>query len=183
MDVRALLEGLRVTARVLPRLRRPTFSSLGLQHHGLCHACGSVAEFDMREVFWPALVAEWRLTPAMKAAFDRRESGVCPLCNNNSRNRQLARALVDIYGRNGEVSVAGLTRSENFRALRILGIDLDSLSMLEECPGFSRSNYITSLIPGRGLPDDGLPFGDGWFDLVLVSDTLEHTPAYRRALR
>jgi SAM-dependent methyltransferase len=119
----------------------------------------------------------------MKAAFDRRESGVCPLCNSNYRNRQLARALVDVYGRNGEGSVAELTRSEHFRSLRILGIDLDSLLMLEECPGFSRSNYITSLIPALGLPDNGLPFGDGWFDLILASDTLEHTPAYRRALR
>lgn len=174
---------LRVIARVLPRLRRPTFRSLGLQSHGLCHACGTITEFDVREVFWPALVTEWRLTPAMKAAFDRRESGMCPVCNNNYRNRQLARALVDVYGRNGEVSVAELTRSEHFRSLRILGIDLDFLLMLEECPGFSRSNYITSLIPARGLPDNGLPFGDGRFDLILVSDTLEHTPAYRRALR
>ena len=134
-------------------------------------------------MFWPALVTEWRLTPAMKAAFDRRESGMCPVCRNNYRNRQLARALVDVYGRSGEVSVADLVRSERFRSLKILGIDLDFLSMLEECPGFSRSSYITSLIPTRGLPDSGLPFGDGSFDLILVSDTLEHTPAYRRALR
>jgi SAM-dependent methyltransferase len=179
----SLLESVRVIARALPRLRRPTFRSLGLQSHGLCHACGTVTEFEVREVFWPALVEEWRLTPAMKAAFDRRESGTCPVCRNNYRNRQLARALVDVYGRNGEGSVAELTRSKHFRSLRILGIDLDFLSMLEQCPGFARSSYITSLIPARGLPDSGLPFGDASFDLILASDTLEHTPAYRRALR
>ena len=130
----SLLESLMVVARVLPRLRRPTFRSLGLQSHGLCHACGTMAEFEVKEVFWPALVTEWRLTPAMKAAFDRRESGMCPVCRNNYRNRQLARALVDVYGRNGEVSVAELTRSEHFRSLRILGIDLDFLLMLEAVP-------------------------------------------------
>src|SRR5258707_11671298 len=69
------LDRLRVVARFLPRLRRPTFRSLGLQSHGLCHACGTVTEFDVRELLWPALVTEWRLTPAMKGAFDRRESG------------------------------------------------------------------------------------------------------------
>ena len=68
----SMLEILRGIARVLPRLRRPTFRSLGLQSHGLCHACGTVTKFDVREVFWPALVTEWRLTPTMKAAFDRR---------------------------------------------------------------------------------------------------------------
>jgi SAM-dependent methyltransferase len=180
---RPLIESLNVLPSVITRLRRPTFRSLGLQSQGLCHACGTVTEFTMREVLWPALVNEWRLTPVMKAALDRRESRTCLVCNNNYRNRQLARALVEVYAKNSEASVSDLTHSEHFRSLRILGIDLDFLLMLEDCPGFSRSDYITSLIPVRGLPDNGLPFADASFDLVLVSDTLEHIPTYRRALQ
>jgi len=178
-----LCESVPILTRVGTRLRRPTLRSLGRQSRGLCHACGTLTEFEVKEVFWPALVEEWRLTPVMKAAFDRRESGVCPVCHNNYRNRQLARALVAVYGNNGEASVADLTRSEYFRSLRILAIDLDFLLMLESCPSFLRADYITSLVPARGRPDLGLPLDESSVDLVLASDTLEHIPTYRRALQ
>ena len=136
----------------------------------------------MFDVVPAGLAEDWRLRPDMKAAMDRRESGACLVCRNSYRGRQLARALVELYGRHGEASLAELTRSEHFRRLKILGVDLDSLGMLDECPGFSRSNYITSLIPARGLPDHGVPFADASLDLVLASDTLEHVPGYRRVL-
>jgi SAM-dependent methyltransferase len=142
-----------------------------------------VTDFEFQEVLWPALVEEWRLTPAMRATFDRRESGRCPVCENNYRNRQLARALVAIFGKNGAVSLADLCRSDHFRSLRILGVDLDFLAMLESCPDFVRSDYVTSLLPARALPDNGLPFDDASLDLVLMSDTLEHIPTHRRALQ
>jgi SAM-dependent methyltransferase len=181
-DVISLVESLKVLPRIVTRLRRPTWRSLGLQRQGVCHACGIVTEFAMSEVLPRALAEEWRLTPVMKATLDRRESRTCPACNNNYRAQQLARALVEVYGKNGEASVAALMHSEHFRSLRILGIDLDFLSMLDACPGFSRSDYITSLIPVRGLPDNGLPFADASLDLVLAADTLEHIPTHRRAL-
>ena len=178
-----LLDSLKVLPRVVTRLRRPTLRSLGRQNQGLCHACGTISEFATEEILPPALAGEWRLTPVMKAAMDRRESRACPVCNNRYRGRQLGRALVELYGQHGEASVSELTRCEHFRAMRILGIDLDFLAMLEDCPGFLRSDYITSLVPARVRADTRLPFDDASFDLVLASDTLEHIPIYRRALR
>jgi len=178
----SLIEGLRVLPRIVTRLRRPTWTSLGRQTQGLCHACGAVTEFAMYEVLPAALAEDWHLTPDMKATMDRRESGACQRCENRFRARQLARALVELYGRPGQTSLVELIRSEPFRSVKILGVDLDFLAMLDECPGFSRSNYITSLIPARGLPDHGLPFADASLDLVLASDTLEHVPRHRRAL-
>jgi SAM-dependent methyltransferase len=181
--VQPLIDSLKILPRVVTRLRRPTLRSLGQQSQGLCHACGSISEFAATDGLWPELVGEWRLTPVIKAALDLRESRTCAACRNNYRSRQMARALVAIYGTNGEASLADLMRSQHFRSLRILGIDMVFLSILEECPGFLRSDYVTSLVPVRGLPDHGLPFDDASLDLVLLSDTLEHIPTYRRALR
>ena len=178
----ALLDTLKVLPRIGTRLKRPSWRSLGCQTRGLCHACGAVTEFAIHEVLPAALAEDWRLTPDMKAAMDRRESGACSACRNRFRARQLARALVELYGRHGEASLAELMGSEHFRALKILGVDLDFLTMLAECPGFASSNYITSLVTARGLPDQGLPFADASLDLVLASDTLEHVPRYRRVL-
>jgi SAM-dependent methyltransferase len=183
MILDTLIERSRRAVWLLPRLRRSVLRSAGPYRRGLCHACGAHVAFEYREVLWPTLVNEWRLTPAMKAAFDRRESGTCPTCHNNYRNRQLARAIVELFRKHSEASLTELTRSAHFRSLKILGIDLDALSMLERCPGFSRSRYITSLIPARGLSDEGLSFADRSIDLVLVSDTLEHVPSHPRVLQ
>jgi SAM-dependent methyltransferase len=180
--VRPLLESLKVLPRIATRLRKPTLRSLGLQERGLCHACGAVGDFADKKVLWPALVAHWRLTPEMEAAFNRRESRACATCNSNYRSRQLARALVEIYGEDGDRSLADLLGTERFCALRILGIDMDFLPMLSNSPGYIRSDYITSLIPACGRLDRGLPLDDNSIDIVLVSDTLEHVPRRRRAL-
>src|SRR5437588_5737341 len=153
--VRPLLESLKVLPRIATRLRKPTLRSLGLQERGLCHACGAISEFAAKKVLWPTLVAQWRLTPEMEAALDRRESRACAGCNSNYRSRQLARALVEIYGEDGDRSLADLLRTERFCALSILGIDMDFLPMLGDSPGYVRSDYITSLIPARGKPDRG----------------------------
>ena len=177
-----LFETLKVLPRIATRLRRPTWRSLGRRTRGLCHACGAVTEFVMSDVVPAELAADWRLTPAMKAAIDRRESAACLACGSTYRRRQLARALVELYGRHGEASLAALMRSADFRGLRILAVDVDGMPMLDACPNVSRSDYITSLIPSRGLPDHGLPFADASLDLVLASDTIEHVPRYRRVL-
>ena len=178
-----LLESLRVLPSVITRLRRPTLTSLGRRTHGLCHACGARGAFAFADIVPPVLAEDWGLTPSMKAAIDRRESGVCGVCENPYRGRQIARALVALYGRRGETSLADLVGGERFAAMRILGMDLPFLRVLEKCPGFSASDYITSLVPARRRPDHGLPFADASLDLVLASDTLEHIPAYRRVLR
>ena len=57
-----LLESLAVLPRILTRLKRPTWRSLGRQAHGLCHACGVVGEFATFEVLPAPLVEDWRLT-------------------------------------------------------------------------------------------------------------------------
>jgi SAM-dependent methyltransferase len=179
--MRPLLESVRLLPRVVTRLRRPTWRSLGHALRGQCHACGSVGDFSATESLPDDLVTTWRLTPAMRAAMERRESRRCAVCRNNYRARQLARALVALYGKPGQRSLADLVRSDHFRSRRIVGIDMAFLSVLEECPGYTASNYMTSLLPA-GRPDTGLPFDAGSLDLVVTLDTLEHVPRPRRVL-
>ena len=178
----SLVATLKVLPRIATRLKRPTWTSLGSLDRGVCHACGKLSEFATQEVLPTPLVETWGLTPDMRTAMDRRESRACQFCGSSFRARQLARALVELYGEHGEASLAELVRAEHFRSMKILGLDLELLAMLEACPGFSRSPYITSLIPVRGLPDLGLPFADASLDLVVTSDVLEHIPRYRRVL-
>ena len=111
------------------------------------------------------------------AALADRESRFCQHCGCSLRVRRIAEVLVWLYG-TGAATLAELVREDAFRALRIA--EINSIGrmhpFLAEAPGLVHVEY-----PQEDI--QALSWEDGTFDLVLTSETLEHVPDPRLALR
>jgi SAM-dependent methyltransferase len=139
---------------------------------GLCAVCGTETRFVRNSWILPAeLAREW------PPEFVDRESQLCTECGANRRVRRIAEALVSLYGEEAR-SVAELVREEPFLRLEIAEINSIGRmhTFLAEHPGLTYSEY-----PDEDLME--LSYTDASFDLVLTSDTLEHVPDPRVALR
>lgn len=155
---------------LLLHLRRP-----GDRHgdtRGSCAVCGAETRFVRNSWILPAdLAREW------PREFVDRESQLCAECGANRRVRRIAEVLVSLYGENAR-SVTELMREEPFRRLAIA--EINSIGRMHDFlaghPGLSYSEY-----PEEDLLR--LSYPDASFDLVLTSDTLEHVPDPRLALR
>ena len=134
--------------------------------------CGAETRFVRNSWILPAdLAREW------PREFVDRESQLCAECGANRRVRGIAEVLVSLYGENSR-SVIELMREEPFRRLAIA--EINSIGrmhpFLADHPRLSYSEY-----PEEDLMN--LSYADASFDLVLTSDTLEHVPDPRLALR
>lgn len=101
----------------------------------------------------------------------------CEHCGSSLRVRRIAEVLVGLYGREAR-TLAELVREDGFRSLDVA--ELNSVGrmhpFLAELPRLVHVEY-----PEEDI--QALSFPDGRFDLVLTSETLEHVPDPRRALR
>jgi SAM-dependent methyltransferase len=160
---------------------------------GWCCVCGN----DSRFVF-----NSWAIHPeqvpgtsdlAILLDYQRRESLFCRICCSSLRVRGIARALLDLYG-DGATSMAELVLQPDFRRLHVAEINrigaMGSLhKFLAQLPNLALSEYSGEEALGevvRGVRNEDicrLTYGDQSFDLVLSSDTLEHVPDFRVALR
>jgi SAM-dependent methyltransferase len=155
---------------VLLHLRRP--GDRRGDTRGLCAVCGADSRFVRNSWILPAeLAREW------PPEFVDRESQLCEECGSNRRVRGIAEVLISLYGE-GARSIAELVREERFRGLDIA--EINSIGrmhpFLAEHPRLVYSEY-----PDEDLM--ALSYDDARFDLVLTSDTLEHVPDPRVALR
>jgi SAM-dependent methyltransferase len=144
---------------------------------GDCEVCGNRVRF---------LYSRWALPPRMgrdmqdeglRDAYRRRESLWCAACGASTRERGYWRTLIDHYG-SGARSARELVAEPGFASLKIAEINRLNAGheYLKQVPGLAYSEY----------PDEdiqALSYANGSFDLVLTSDTLEHVPDYRAALR
>lgn len=131
-----------------------------------CHVCRGT-QFGFNRVLWPELVAEWQLSEAEAAYIDQQQGVYCGSCGGNLRSIALAKAIVDSYGFTG--CLLEFAASEPGLSLRVLEInEAGSLSpVLGRLPGHRLVMYPE-------VDMTRLPFGNGVFDLVVHSDTLEH---------
>ena len=139
---------------------------------GSCSVCGAETRFVRNSWILPAdLAREW------PREFVDRESQLCAECGANRRVRRIAEVVVSLYGENSR-SITELVREESFRRLAIAEINSIGRmhAFLADHPGLSYSEY-----PEEDLMK--LSYPDASFDLVLTSDTLEHVPDPRLALR
>ena len=143
---------------------------------GTCSVCGA----DTRFVF-----NSWILPPGQRAELDERlerrfaarESLWCSRCGSSLRVRRVADVLLLHYGA-GARSLAALVEEPGFRELEVAEINAvgELHEVLAAHPRLTYSEY-----PQEDVTR--LSYADASFDLVLTSDTLEHVPDFRRALR
>jgi SAM-dependent methyltransferase len=155
-----------------------------------CVACGE------RSVSIPAvpspvgrrLAEEWKLTRQERKLMNDREGMLCSACLCNARARQLANVLIErIYKTTGREtgSLSELAETPEFRRLKIA--EINACHGLHEV--LKRAGNVFYSEYGSDDPETpsedllSLSYGDGSFDLVLTSDTIEHVPDIDCALK
>ncbi len=140
----------------------------------VCPICGST-EFHRWQILWPELIAEWSLSPDEAFYANEAQGLSCSRCLVNLRGMTLACALMEHFGYGGSF-------------IDFCTGPLASLDVLE----INEANQLTKHLAAspRHLiakyPEvdmQAMKYRDGSFDVVLHSDTLEHVPDSRAALR
>ena len=175
-----------VNSYFLRHVRFPQCIGRAATTEGFCDACGEYVSFSKKKAIDEDLARSWGIGPQTKRAFDLRESMPCSSCQNSYRTRQLAKALLKVFGRGEIDSLKSLVRDESFRKLKIAEINqLGALHpILEDLPNLYYSEYqsVRRLESVRHENLESLTYRDDFFDLVLTSDTLEHVPNLGNAL-
>jgi SAM-dependent methyltransferase len=177
--------------RVLLNVRPPRDRRHDQRGH--CCVCGADSVFVFNSWVIPDDQRGGLGGPTASLAYTRRESLFCRSCCSSLRVRGIADVVLSLYG-SGAKSVAELVRQERFRQLEVAEINtigsMGSLhSFLAQLPRLTFSEYrgadrLGEVIDGARNEDIcRLTYADKSFDLVLSSDTLEHVPDFRAALR
>lgn len=140
-----------------------------------CKVCGG-SHFTHHDVLWADLVTQWSLSEREAQYINVQQGTSCTTCGANVRSIALAEAILR-YAR------VPLTLIE-----WAAGHAAQSYSLLEINEAGSLTNVLRKLAGHRLVqyPEYdmmALPFGNGSFDLVVHSDTLEHVPDPVQALR
>jgi SAM-dependent methyltransferase len=142
----------------------------------VCPVCGH-REFDFQEVLWRELVAAWELQPYEAGYIDLQQGFHCATCKNNLRAMTLAAAVTRAFGFAGNFE--DFCRSDaQIRALTVVEVNaVGRLSRyLENLP-----HHQLHCFPQLDL--QRMSFESGSIDVMIHSDTLEHVPDSRTALR
>lgn len=139
-----------------------------------CPVCGA-REFGYHEVLWRSLIDEWQLSAAEADYINIQQGLYCRACSGNLRSLVLAQAICAAMRHRG--ILRDWVQSPSGRSAAILEInEAGSLTgSFSGLPGHRLARYPEVDI-------HALPFGEGRFDLVVHSDTLEHVPNPTHAL-
>src|SRR5262245_14338956 len=160
-----------------------------------CAVCGreSTFRFDPT-IVTPQLREAWGLSDRLAEAFSRKESMFCSNCGCSLSIRRLAAVLIKTFsemrGRSYDSFVDGL-KDKDFLQLKIAEINPCGAlhSYLKIHPNLYYSEWLDDIKPGEvhdGIRCEDLQqlsYPDGYFDIILTSDTLVHVPDPDRAWR
>jgi SAM-dependent methyltransferase len=142
----------------------------------VCPVCGG-DRFVADSVLWPELIAQWELSPNEIAYINLQQGFCCANCKNNLRTMTLAAAVTGAFGFTG--SLEDLCR--NNRQIR-------KLTLIEINPAKNLSRFL-EILPKHALhsfPEldmQRMSFADSSIDIIIHSDTLEHVPDSKAALK
>jgi SAM-dependent methyltransferase len=160
---------------------------------GNCSVCGRNSVFAFNSWVIPLdLHASWG-DANVSSAYIRRESLFCRSCGSSLRVRRIADVLLSAFEPDAS-SVAELVHQDRFRQLDVAEINAIGAvgalhPFLARSPRLAFSEYrgperLGEMVDGTRNEDIcRLTYADKSFDLVLSSDTLEHVPDFRAALR
>ncbi len=168
-------------------LKYPEIISRANKKRGHCFACGEYVEFKEDRIITSQLAKTWNIPTNVVQAFNFRESMWCSNCQNTFRTRQMAKALVDVFGNKHVRSLKELTMAGSFRKKKIAEINScgNLHSILKKLPGLYYSEFqkYKKLIGVENEDLQDLSYKNDFFDVILTSDTLEHIPNLNKALK
>lgn len=151
-----------------------------------CPICGARLVCLSRPVIGDDLARDWGIDRRWRNFFDQREGQICLSCGGSLRVRQLAATVVAwLQTTGGSAStVAAACREPPLRSLQVAEINSCGAlhKALARLPQLAYSEYLPDDPAVRHEDMVRLSYPDDSFDLVLHSETLEHTPDVDRAL-
>jgi SAM-dependent methyltransferase len=142
----------------------------------ICPVCGG-DEFTKEAVLWPDLIQQWELSPDEVAYINLQQGFCCANCKNNLRTMTLAAAVTRAFGFAG--TLKDFCRNEP---------RIQKLTVIEINPAKNLSRFLQTL-PKHALHSfpqldmQRMSFVDSSIDVIIHSDTLEHVPDSKAALR
>jgi SAM-dependent methyltransferase len=142
----------------------------------LCPVC-SHREFTFEEILWRELVEEWELSPDEADYINLQQGLRCANCRNNLRSMTLAAAVIGAFGFKGCFEDFCRTNSQ-IRGLTVIEVNAAGTltPYLELLSQHARYDF-----PEIDL--QSLNFADDAIDVIIHSDTLEHVPDSKLALK
>jgi SAM-dependent methyltransferase len=142
----------------------------------VCPACGH-DRFTYQEILWPELIEEWELSPDEVRYTNLQQGLWCASCKNNLRAMTLAAAVTSAFGFTG--SLKDFCQNDpGIRQLCVIEINqAKNLSLfLQALPKYALHSFPQ-------LDMQRMSFADESIDLILHSDTLEHVPDSKAAVK
>jgi SAM-dependent methyltransferase len=142
----------------------------------ICPVCGG-DRFTNEPVLWPELIEQWELLPDEIAYIDLQQGLCCTVCKNNLRTMTLAAAVTRAFGFPG--SFKDFCRNDP---------GIRQLTVIEINPAKNLSPFL-QVLPKHALHSfpqldmQRMSFEDLSIDVILHSDTLEHVPDSKTALK
>ena len=142
----------------------------------ICPVCGG-DRFTNQPVLWPELVEQWELLPDEVGYINLQQGFCCAGCKNNLRTMTLAAAMTGAFGFAG--SFEDFCRNDP---------GIRQLTVIEINPAKNLSPFLQAL-PKHALHSfpqldmQRMSFADSSIDIIIHSDTLEHVPDSKAALK
>jgi len=151
-----------------------------------CPICGNKLELICIPVISDELAQDWNLTVEQRKQFDYREGYICKTCGASTRYRNLGKAILETLNKKYCKNIQFFKDiADVIKGLRIAEINNCGPlhKYLNKIPNLYYSEYgsVNPKIKSENLMN--LTYKTGYFDLVLMSDVLEHIPDYIKALQ
>lgn len=144
-----------------------------------CIICNQIFVPQSTSVICDELSTDWQLTKAQRRAFDYREGTKCSHCGSSMRIQALAKTIVEVINKSYQCQITHFQEIPQ-KAKQLVVAEINNCQTLHpvllQLPNLKYSEYGSSFaeIPSEDVTN--LTYTNNTFDLVLMTDVLEHVP-------